>query len=123
MRKKYKILVIDDDPDILESMKTVLNKNGFTTVTALNGKAGLDKVKKNKPDLVLCDMMMEKIDSGIAVTKAIKRISRKIPVFLISNIGTATAYNVDVGKIGFEGVFQKPINVENLISKIRDFLK
>ncbi|MBN2402301.1 MAG: response regulator [Spirochaetes bacterium] len=123
MKKKYKILVIDDDPDILDSMKMILEKNGFAAVTAVSGKDGVEIVKKKKPDLVLCDMMMEKIDSGITVAKAIKRISSKIPIFLISNIGTATAYNVDVDKIGFKGVFQKPVDVDLMITKIKDVLK
>jgi two-component system, OmpR family, alkaline phosphatase synthesis response regulator PhoP len=123
MKKKYKILIIDDDPDILDSMKIILEKNGFATVSAVSGKDGVEKFKKKKPDLVLCDMMMEKIDSGINVAKAINRISRKIPIFLISNIGTATAYNVDVDKLGFKGVFQKPVDPDFMISKIRDILK
>lgn len=51
MKKKYKILIIDDDPDILDSMKIILEKNGFATVTAVSAKDGVEKFKKRNRTL------------------------------------------------------------------------
>ncbi len=58
MAVKKKILVIDDDVDITDSIKAILVGNGFDAFTASDGKSGLEAVDTVKPDLVLCDMMM-----------------------------------------------------------------
>jgi DNA-binding response OmpR family regulator len=122
-KKKYKILVIDDDPEILDSMKLILEKSGYSIATAGSGKEGVEKFKKKNPDLILCDMMMEKVDSGVRVAKEIKKISPGVPIYLISNIGSATAYNVDINKLGLKGVFQKPVDLDLLLTRIKEVLK
>ncbi len=123
MAEKKLILIIDDDPDILDSMKVILENNGYTTATAMSGKEGIEAVEKTKPDLILCDMMMERIDSGTKVAQEIKKSSANIPIFLLSSIGTATASNIEVDKLGFNGVFQKPVDPDTMISIIKDALK
>ena len=74
------------------------------------------------PDLVLCDMMMEKIDSGSKVTQEIKNSKPDLPVYLLSSIGEATASNVEIEKLGFKGVFQKPVSPEQLIHMVKKTL-
>ena len=123
MAEKKLILIIDDDPDILDSMKVILENNGYTTATAMSSKEGIEAVEKTKPDLILCDMMMERIDSGTKVAQEIKKSSANIPIFLLSSIGTATASNIEVDKLGFNGVFQKPVDPDTMISIIKDALK
>jgi DNA-binding response OmpR family regulator len=123
MANKKCILAIDDDPDILESIKVVLEKNGFAMVTALSGKEGIEAARKNRPDLILCDMMMESIDSGAKVALEIKRSIIGVPIFLLSSIGNVTASNIEVDKLGFDGYFQKPVDPDSLISVVKDALK
>jgi len=118
-----KILVIDDDPDILESISAVLSSEGFNVLTAIDGKEGIDKFKKEKPDLVLCDMMMEKVDAGSKVAEMIRKEDSKTPVYLLSSIGNATASNISVLDLGFNGVLQKPVDPDTLISQIKKALK
>jgi len=115
MSDKKVILVIDDDPDILDSIKAILGANGFEVETAMSGKEGTEKVKSVNPDLVLCDMMMERIDAGTKVAQDIRKNNPEMPVFLLSSIGSATATNIDIDKLGFSGVFQKPVEVCNNI--------
>ncbi|MCX8122942.1 MAG: response regulator [Spirochaetes bacterium] len=122
MANKKVILVIDDDPDILDSIKAILSANGFDVVTAMSGKEGIDAVTASKPDLILCDMMMERIDAGTKVAQEIKKSNPAIPIYLLSSIGTATATNVEIDKLGFNGVFQKPVNPDNLVSTIKKAL-
>lgn len=122
MANKKVILVIDDDPDILDSIKAILSANGFDVVTALSGKEGIDAVAASKPDLILCDMMMERIDAGTKVAQEIKKSNPSVPIYLLSSIGTATATNVEIDKLGFNGVFQKPVNPDNLVSTIKKAL-
>ncbi len=117
-----KILVIDDDPDILESISAILNSEGFNVVTAMDGKEGYDKFKKEKPALILCDMMMERVDAGSKVAEMIRKEDKSTPVYLLSSIGNATASNVSVSNLGFNGVFQKPVDPDNLISQVKKAL-
>jgi two-component system alkaline phosphatase synthesis response regulator PhoP len=117
-----KILVIDDDPDILESISAVLSSEGFNVLTAIDGKVGVEKFKSEKPDLVLCDMMMERVDAGSKVAEMIRKEDSKTPVYLLSSIGNATASNISVSDLGFSGVLQKPVDPDTLISQIKKAL-
>lgn len=123
MANKKKVLVIDDDPAICDSLKAVLDGNGFDTKTALSGKDGIEVFRKFKPHIVLCDMMMENIDEGTKVVKVLKKENKDIPVFLLSSIGDGTASNIDISELGFNGVFQKPVNFDQLLSVIGRLLK
>jgi DNA-binding response OmpR family regulator len=121
--KKKKILIIDDDPDITDSVKVILTANGFEAITAGNSKEGVDAVSKYKPDMVLCDMMMEQVDSGSRIAGEIRKNNKKLPVYLLSSIGDATAQNIEMDKLGFSGVFQKPISPDQLIKTIKKALR
>ncbi len=117
-----KILVIDDDPDILDTAKIVLDSQGYNTVTASGGKAGVELFAAEKPDLVFCDMMMESVDEGAKVAAKIRETDREVPLFLLSSIGNATSVTIDVASLGFTGVFQKPFEPRNLIETVRKYL-
>ncbi|MBN2158520.1 MAG: response regulator [Spirochaetes bacterium] len=119
MSDRKKILIIDDDPDIIEAVTTVLTAHGFEASAATNGKEGIESVAKVKPDLVLCDMMMETVDAGSKVAQEIKKKNKHLPVYLLSSIGAATMQNVEIEKLGFSGVFQKPITPDHLVKTIK----
>jgi DNA-binding response OmpR family regulator len=80
-----KILVVDDEPNIVKSLTDLLQANGYDVVTAVDGKEGIDKCKKEQPDLVLLDIMMPRI-SGLELLKAVKDNvkSAHIPIIVIS---------------------------------------
>lgn len=122
MADKKLILVIDDDADIIDSIKVILERSGFDVATAMSGHDGIDAALEKKPDLILCDMMMEKIDSGNKVAEELIEKGVVAPVFLLSSIGDATAANIDIESLGFKGYFQKPVHPEQLISSIRRVL-
>ncbi len=123
MSDKKNILVIDDDPDILDSIEAILDAHGFEVVTAASASDGIARVQDSSPDLVLCDMMMEQIDAGSKVSRHIKENNPDLPVYLLSSIGTVTAQNVEIDKIGFDGVFQKPISPDILVQSVQKALK
>ena len=122
MAEKKKILVIDDDIDITESIKAVLSANGFAVFTATNSRDGVDAVDKVKPDLILCDMMMEQVDAGNKVAHDIRKKNKNVPLWLLSSIGAATAQNIELDKLGFDGVFQKPVAPDHMIKMIKKAL-
>jgi DNA-binding response OmpR family regulator len=81
----YKILVIDDEPDVLQMLKVVLSSKGHTVVEATSGMEGLMYAHEERPDLVLLDIMMEEMD-GWEVLKLLKmeEDTRDIPVVMVS---------------------------------------
>jgi len=82
-----KVLVVDDDPDIRVVSMNVLEENGFTPIEAGNGEEGLKLVKKEKPDLVILDVMMPR-HSGVRLYREIKTDAalKHIPVIMLSGI-------------------------------------
>jgi len=122
MPDKKKILVIDDDVDITDSLKAILSASGFEAYTASNGMDGIAAVDSVKPDLVLCDMMMEQVDAGNRVALEIRKKDKKTPIYLLSSIGAATAQNIELDKLGFNGVFQKPVSPDQMIKTIKKAL-
>jgi CheY-like chemotaxis protein len=122
MSEKKLILIIDDDPEILRSTKAILEANGFDAETAVSGRDGLESLSRIKPDLILCDMMMERLNTGIRVAQEIREKDREVPIFLMSSIGDVTAMNTDIHEIGFNGVLQKPVNPDTLISALEGTL-
>jgi len=114
-----KILIVDDEQDILELLKYNLEKEGYTIFTAGNGKEAIASAKKNKPDLVLLDVMMPEMD-GIETCSAI----REIPDLKNILIAFLTARSEDYSQIaGFESgaddYITKPIKPKVLISRIK----
>lgn len=120
---KAKIAIIDDNTDYLFSTETFLSRNGFKVVTAEDGKTGFDLIKKEKPDLVLLDIMMESLFSGFEVCRQLKSDPelKKIPIIGIS--GMADELNVKFKKkkdseyFNPELFFEKPVNKEMLSAK------
>ena len=120
-----KIIVIDDDPDIVESMKIVLDKEGYNVITASNGKDGLEKIKAEKPNLILLDVMMTSKDEGFQVSYALKADPelKDIPVVIISSVGQVTGFDFDKDKDGafipVDEFVEKPVKPKQLIDIVR----
>ncbi len=113
------ILVIDDDPDVLDVMNIVLTKGGFDVVTAGSGNDGIAAFTARRPALVLCDMMMESIDEGLQVASTLKRLDASIPVLLVSSVGDSAQGTMPMLDLGFDGAIQKPIEPTELIATVR----
>lgn len=83
MDKKRKVLVVDDEIDFLDLLRSRLEASGYSVITAMNGEDALDKVKKEKPDAVLLDILMPGLD-GLDVLKRIRKEDERLPVFIIT---------------------------------------
>ncbi|HQD11390.1 MAG TPA: response regulator transcription factor [Chitinophagales bacterium] len=121
--KTFKILVVDDEPDILEFLSYNLEKEGFQVETAENGKQALEKAKKSQPDIVLLDVMMPEMD-GIEAC----RTMREMPQFEHTIIAFLTARTEDYSQIaGFEtgadDYISKPIKPRVLVSRLKALLR
>ncbi len=119
MQSKKVILIIDDDPDFLSSLKMTLESAGYRVLAAHNGAEGLHFFDQNKPELIICDIMMEKIDTGIRVVREIREKNKEIPIYLMSDIGKLTSANIDIHELGCNGSLQKPYHVDELLRVVR----
>ncbi len=120
---KKTILVIDDDPEILKLCKTVLESKNYRVETASSGKEGVDVFDSVKPDLVLCDLMMESIDQGVKVAKEIRAQDTDIPMYLLSSLAEDMSKNINIHDLGFTGILQKPISSDNLVLHVNRALR
>jgi CheY-like chemotaxis protein len=85
---RAKILVVDDDPDFVEIMRTILEAKGYTVVTAANGEQALCQVRAERPDLMLLDIMMSTVLDGLNVSEQLAQDpeARYLPVIMVSSI-------------------------------------
>lgn len=108
------VLVVDDEPDIRESVKMILEMNGYTVVIAVDGDDCLDKVKEYTPDLILLDIMMP----GTPVTEVVKQISDiKIAFMSVVRISDARKRGL-CAQANIVDFFQKPFNVSDLVERV-----
>lgn len=120
---KKRILIVDDEPDILEVLKFNLEKEGYEVFTSSNGEDGVELAGQIKPDLVILDIMMPKMD-GVEVC----RMLRKQPMFDQTVIAFLTARDEDYSQIaaldhGGDDYITKPIRPRVFVSRINALLR
>ena len=126
-----KVLVVDDDPDVRVFNVAVLEENGYTPVVATNGEEGMQLIKKEKPDLVLLDVLMPR-ESGIRLYRNIKTNAslKKIPVIMLSGIAQKSFLRSQKALTQFggkpvpepEAYLEKPVEPEELAETIKKVL-
>jgi len=112
---KKSIMVVDDEPDVRESVKMILEMNGYRVIEAINGDDCLKKVKEEKPDLILLDIMMP----GTPVVDIVKQIT-DIKIAFMSVVRISEARKQGLCTQGnVVDFFQKPFNVSDLIERVK----
>jgi CheY-like chemotaxis protein len=125
---KKKILVVDDDLDILEQMTAVLAALGYE-VTAAEGRAAAEEaILKIKPDLAILDLMMEEKDSGFVLSHQMKRLYPDMPVILLTAVSGATGLSFaaqhpdERSWIKVDTIMDKPVRPEQLKAEVHRLL-
>lgn len=116
-----KILIVDDEVDIANSIQYVLNQEGFVTFLAYNGLKAMDLITKEKPDLVILDLMMPGID-GYEVCRRIRATDKKTPILML----TARTSEIDtvVGlELGANDYIAKPVRLRELVARVKAHLR
>ena len=117
-----KILIVDDEQDIVELLKYNLEKEGYKCYTASNGEEGVAKAKDKKPDLILLDIMMPKVD-GIEACRQIRADDDLSEVFIAFLTARGEEYSEIAGfDVGADDYITKPIKPRVLISRIKALL-
>jgi two-component system, OmpR family, alkaline phosphatase synthesis response regulator PhoP len=118
-----KILLVDDEPDIIEILQYNLEKEGFEIATASNGVEAVEIAKSFLPELVLLDVMMPKMD-GIATAVALRKITALKNTFILFLTARSEEYSeVAAFEVGADDYIVKPIKPRALISRIKAILK
>jgi DNA-binding response OmpR family regulator len=118
-----KILIVDDEPDLVETIRFALELEGYNVLVAVNGEEGLNTARQEKPDLILLDLMLPKLD-GYKVCRLLKFDERykSIPILML----TAKTQDKDrmLGKeTGANEYLTKPFDMDELMAKIKFYLK
>ncbi len=125
-----KILIVDDDPDILEAMTMVLESKGYQVVTAADGVEGLADLKAEKPDLMILDLLMPKMD-GFAVCKELQDPRwakyRDIPILIQTSVreeASRRRYELETGlALDVDDYIEKPVAPDVLLARVASLLK
>jgi two-component system response regulator MprA len=115
-----RILIIEDDEEILRVLKRVLTYEGYIVDTALTGQAGLTLAREQRPDLVILDWMLPKMD-GLEVSRRLQKIGNQ-PILMLTAKDT-TQDRVDGLDAGADDYVVKPFEIEELLARIRALLR
>ncbi|OGW77984.1 MAG: hypothetical protein A3I73_01315 [Omnitrophica bacterium RIFCSPLOWO2_02_FULL_45_16] len=114
--EKKKILVVDDEPDFLGVITIRLEENDYEVITASNGNDAFKKVKEDKPDAVLLDILMPGID-GLKLLRMIRKVDEKLPIYIITAFSTEERFKM-ANKFGASGFIVKTNDLSKEIDNI-----
>ncbi len=120
-RMMKKILIVDDEVDIANSIQYVLTQEGFSTMLAHDGLRAMDVYEKDRPDLVILDLMMPGID-GYEVCRRVRSVDKKTPILML----TARTSEIDtvVGlELGANDYVAKPVRLRELVARVKAHLR
>ncbi len=122
-----KILVVDDDPDFVEIMRTVLEKADYEIISASSGAEALTQIKAEKPDLMLLDVMMATVTDGLDLSEQLRNdpVLAHLPIIVVSSVAdTPHAGLVSMDEaIHMEAWISKPIAPQRLLELVRKALE
>ena len=121
-----KILVIDDDPDILMAVRMSLKNAGHEVAEAINGEMGLAKIKSSPPDIIILDVMMETRKKGFEIAQTLRKPEpgleeySEIPIIMLTAIHTLSTRSEEeeIAGIPVDLYIDKPIDPDDLVQKV-----
>jgi DNA-binding response OmpR family regulator len=124
-----KILVVDDDPDILDAVNLILESQGYQVVTAQNGLEGLAQIKAEEPDLMILDLLMPKMD-GFALFKELQDPEwskyKDMPILILSSVreeASRRRYELETGvELGMADYIEKPFSPDVLLKRVGEII-
>ena len=116
---KHVILFVDDDQDILDGLRLVLETSGYVMVEANTAEEGLRAYEQSSPDLLIVDLMMEEVDAGTNLVKELRAVGNTAPIFMLSSVGDGLSMTTDTAELGLAGVLQKPVDPSILLSLLK----
>jgi CheY-like chemotaxis protein len=126
---KAKILIADDDPDIRESLQAILEGQQYTVVTAVDKTDGMEKIKAEKPDLAILDVMMSSWEDGFEMSRELKKnpLFKDMPILMLTGIKNETGIDFksaagDPIWCPVDAFLEKPIEPDILLAEVTKLL-
>ncbi|MEM7332706.1 MAG: response regulator transcription factor [Chloroflexota bacterium] len=116
-----KLLIVDDEPDLLAELKPLLSRSGYDVVTANNGVEALTAVSQHQPDLIILDMLMPLLD-GRAVLRQLREDNNWTPVILLTQVNTSSERVLSLQE-GADDYLNKPFDPLELLARIQAILR
>jgi CheY-like chemotaxis protein len=124
-----KIVFVDDDQDIRDSLQTLLESKQYTVVTAANRTEGMEKIKTEKPDLAILDVMMSAIDDGFEMARELKKdpMFKSMTILLLTGVKDKTGIEFkstagDPAWCPVDGFLEKPVDFDKLVAEVERLL-
>ena len=119
-----KILIVDDDPDVVEAVRLCLQQEGHTVAGAYNRQEGMEAIAAGQPDLIILDVMMEQHDDGFAMAQQLRGEGFRRPILMLTSIGRVTGldYGQDREMVPVDALLAKPVQPAVLAAKVRELL-
>lgn len=124
-----KILIVDDDADLTKAVQAVLESKQYTVVTAANRCEGMEKIKTEKPDLIILDVMMDTWEDGFEMARELKKNDeyKEISILMLTGVEEKTGINFkstagDKTWCPVDGFLDKPVEPEVLLAEVRKLL-
>ena len=121
---KKTIIIIDDDPDVVEATKVVLQSAGFGVASAFTGREGLERVRQGGIDCILLDVIMAKETEGFHIAQDLKAdpTTAKIPIVMLTSVSKKTGFEfspaTDKDFMPVEAFLEKPVDPKRLIETV-----
>jgi DNA-binding response OmpR family regulator len=128
METRPKLLVVDDDPDILDAITTILGTQPYSIDTARDGVECMDKVREDTPDLIILDLLMPRKD-GFAVVRELRQNPKyaKVPILILTSVredASRRRYELETGlAMDVQDYVEKPISPMELIDRVKSLLE
>jgi DNA-binding response OmpR family regulator len=119
-----RILIVDDDPDVVEACRLFLEKAHHTVACAYSRPEGMKAIAEEKPDLLILDVIMEQPDDGIAMAQELRRTGFDAPILMLTSIGRVTgmSFGRDDEMVPVDEFQEKPIDPGTLVRKVAELL-
>ncbi len=117
-----KILIIDDEPEIVASVSDVLTSFGFETISSTDGKIGLKMAKEQFPDIIILDWMMKDYN-GLQFTEDFRAAGYTTPILFLTARGDLPVYQIEALRLGADEYMAKPFDPSLLVARVKNLLK
>jgi len=128
--KKQKILIVDDDVDLCDAMRVIVERAGYDMLTATSRAEGMEKIRSEQPDLVILDVMLETWQDGFEISRNLKSDPglRNTPILMLTSIEERTGIEIkstagDPVWLPVDGFLDKPVSPDVLLAEIRRLLQ
>lgn len=120
-----RILIVDDDPDLVEDCRLILENAGYQVSSAHNVPDGKVAIEKDRPDLLILDVMMDSPDDGIVMAQDLRRAGVKTPILMLTSISKVTGmtFGQDADLVPVDAFQEKPVPPKKLLSLVEELLK